>query len=546
MTLVWIFLTAFTLDPKEVVHVHLANSRVVSKNKDNKEFEDSIRVFIDKRQTKLDRVDSTSDAQILYEQLRLHFKDLCTRHNELKRVRTQKQHSSAKIVNRYRTVESPRQISKASGTPSQHQPGIPQEPTSTSSDLENQGRPALPRTRIPRHSQRYSFKRHQGKVGHEPPAWAKQLTWKAPKEMSDSNNDPSTIDTTDSKDKQKSDQAPSVGTLEANTKRVLSNPPDLQRDVAKCLQEGAQLAVDTKRKAQRLTGRFLETLRIRIEDAVAEARRKKNGEALSESDRIKTRREAVSDGERVVLDYICERGQKDADQSDLDEKADKCMQFLESFLIYLYSDNLPKKNSTIGKAVGKFIGILIDLELFDVSRNRSEINVSAMKDKGQVEMYIDFTMQENISAVENYITLNEMIRNRRRIVPITSSQQGFVTFSERDLALFLWKRDLLKQKLVDLASFDQDDPTTITSTNDLKTWIGGREPGFIIKHFVCDIDPTGLSNRQKRKTGHRAAISLRSLSEIRNHLQFVKQTNPRTIRKRATGEEESVAHIKTP
>ncbi|KAG9061132.1 hypothetical protein KI688_007762 [Linnemannia hyalina] len=153
--------------------------------------------------------------------------------------------------------------------------------------------------------------------------------------------------------------------------------------------------------------------------------------------------------------------------------------------------------------------------------------VSAMKDKGRVEAYIDFTIQEDISAAEYYIALNEMISNRWKIVPITSSQQGFVTFSERDLALFFWKRDLLKQRLVDLASLDQDDPTTITSTNDLETWIGGKEPGFIIKHFVCDIDPTGLSNRQKRKTGHRAAINLRSLSGIRDHLQFVEQTKPK-------------------
>ncbi|KAG9060883.1 hypothetical protein KI688_007952 [Linnemannia hyalina] len=225
------------LDPTEVVHGYLANSRVVSKNKDNKEFEDSIRVFIDKRQTKLDSVDSTSDAQILYGQLRLNFKDLCTRHNELKRVRTQRA-TSDEIVrlraprswNRYRTVsvESPRQISKASGTPSQHQPGIAQEPTSTSSDLENQGHPALPRTRTSLHSQQYSFKRHQEKVSHEPPAWAKQLTWKALKEMSDSNNDPSTTDTTDSKGKRKSDQAPSATGLRASKE---TNKQSLKRRV---------------------------------------------------------------------------------------------------------------------------------------------------------------------------------------------------------------------------------------------------------------------------------------------------------------------------
>ncbi|KAI1297002.1 hypothetical protein EDD11_007315 [Mortierella claussenii] len=75
-----------SVDPRKVVYGYLANTRVISKNKDKKEFEVSIRVFIDKRQTKLDRVDSTLDAQILYEHLRLHFKNLYTRHNELKRV----------------------------------------------------------------------------------------------------------------------------------------------------------------------------------------------------------------------------------------------------------------------------------------------------------------------------------------------------------------------------------------------------------------------------------------------------------------------------
>jgi hypothetical protein len=80
---------------------------------------------------------------------------------------------------------------------------------------------------------------------------------------------------------------------------------------------------------------------------------------------------------------------------------------------------------------------------------------------------------------------------------------------------------------VDLASSDQEDPTTLTSTNDLEPWIGGKEQGFIIKHFVCDIDPSGLSNRAKRKAGHRAAISLRSLSEIQDHLQHVQRTKPK-------------------
>jgi hypothetical protein len=75
-----------------------------------------------------------------------------------------------------------------------------------------------------------------------------------------------------------------VGTLKANTERVSSNPPDLQHEVVKCLKEGSQLAFDIKRKAQGLIGCYLEMLRTRIEDAVVEARRKSNGEALSESE----------------------------------------------------------------------------------------------------------------------------------------------------------------------------------------------------------------------------------------------------------------------
>ncbi|KAF9110698.1 hypothetical protein BGW39_004613, partial [Mortierella sp. 14UC] len=66
----------------------------------------------------------------------------------------------------------------------------------------------------------------------------------------------------------------------------------------------------------------------------------------------------------------------------------------------------------------------------------------------------------------------------------------------------------------------------------LETWIGGKEPGFISKHFVSDIDPTGPSNRQRRKTGHRAAISLRSLGEIQEHIQFVEQTKPKDYHKK--------------
>ncbi|KAG9067141.1 hypothetical protein KI688_011922 [Linnemannia hyalina] len=141
----------------------------------------------------------------------------------------------------------------------------------------------------------------------------------------------------------------------------------------------------------------------------------------------------------------------------------------------------------------------------------------ALKDKGRPEDHIDIRIQENISAAENYIALNELIPCCWQLSPITSLQQPFVTFSELELARFFWKRPLLKQRLVELTLSDEDS-TVPTSIRDLENWIRGSEPGVIIKNFISEIDPVGLSNCQKRKAGHRGAIKLLSLDQIRNHL----------------------------
>ncbi|KAF9117299.1 hypothetical protein BGW39_002363, partial [Mortierella sp. 14UC] len=72
-------------DPKMVVAGYLEDSRVVAKNKNSKEFDRSIRVFIDYQQTSLAKDDSRSAPQDMYEQLRERFQHLCTRYEESKR-----------------------------------------------------------------------------------------------------------------------------------------------------------------------------------------------------------------------------------------------------------------------------------------------------------------------------------------------------------------------------------------------------------------------------------------------------------------------------
>ncbi|KAF9138940.1 hypothetical protein BG015_002208 [Linnemannia schmuckeri] len=332
-----------------------------------------------------------------------------------------------------------------------------------------------------------------------------------------------------------------IGTLEANVKRVLSEGPRMQEEMIKCIRETFEIAVDVKRMAQRLIEKFLETLQIRMRSA-EELRRQdlaRNGMKMTEADRQKARHDVVTKDERESLVFLCGRvapkadgfeqadgdcnsGSSDAVSLDAEDKGDRHFQFFQCPFTYLYTKNLPNRNSKSGKAVETFIHVLVRLELFDIIRDRSDINerlvftpsilAKALKKKG-------------LLADDSYIALNELMPNKQRIAPLTS-QQTFVAFSERDLASFFWQRGVLRQRLVDLALADEDS-ATITSTADLEEWMGFKEPGFIIKHFVADIDPTGISNRKRRKAGHRGAIKLYSLGRIRCHLQQVEDTKPK-------------------
>src|SRR5689334_20090057 len=71
----------------------------------------------------------------------------------------------------------------------------------------------------------------------------------------------------------------------------------------------------------------------------------------------------------------------------------------------------------------------------------------------------------------------------------------------------------------------REDHTLITSATDLEAWISGKEPGYVIKQFICDVAPQGLTGRQRKMVGHRAAVRLLSLNEIGAHLDVVKDKN---------------------
>ncbi|KAF9312624.1 hypothetical protein BG003_006091, partial [Podila horticola] len=103
--------------------------------------------------------------------------------------------------------------------------------------------------------------------------------------------------------------------------------------------------------------------------------------------------------------------------------------------------------------------------------------------------------------------------NPRRINPLTSSKQPFISFSERELAGFYYGHGReLRTRLQTLVQ------GPCTSIKDAQEWVARKEPGFLIKRFLVDIDPKNLTVRKRGKLGHRAAIKLWTFDQLEDHL----------------------------
>ncbi|KAK3839087.1 MAG: hypothetical protein JOS17DRAFT_168561 [Linnemannia elongata] len=345
----------------------------------------------------------------------------------------------------------------------------------------------------------------------------------------------------------------------------------VQQEVVECIQEAVQSAANVKRNAQRLIGEFVETLAVRMRAAEetkrTELQKVSPPMAMTNVDSRKARRDAVTEDEREILTHLCvclkpsntDKEQQDVEQreeednTDLDDKGKLEQQFLQSFLAYLYSGNYPRK-AGVGVIVNKLIDWLADHGFHRPIRARRDINetrpftpvmlvrsvsvqlavelqriyghgtqdlhmqATAMVEKLILPPESDICIQDDISAVENFLQLNRITGNRRRIVPLTTSELPFVSFTEPELASFFWKREPLKTRLTDLVA---EDGSPTNALSDIYSWIAGKGPGIIIKQFIADVAPQVKTSRQRRKAGHRGAVKLLTLEQIKAHLTAV-------------------------
>ncbi|KAF9272471.1 hypothetical protein BGZ74_005235, partial [Mortierella antarctica] len=198
------------------------------------------------------------------------------------------------------------------------------------------------------------------------------------------------------------------------------------------------------------------------------------------------------DGDETVglVEGDNEEEEEDGDEDDTDlggsgggSKAQQL--FLLSFLQHLYSGNYPRKPE-----VNSFINHLEEFGLYNPPWSRSEINQT-----------MPFSPLDLIA-------------------PMTTLKQPYIRFTERELAGFFFKSGgALKQRLVELVTNDGVHATFFN----VQAWIGEKEPGFLIKNFIADINPENLMSHQQGKSGHRAKIKLWPLDALRNHLEELKE-----------------------
>ncbi|KAF9133996.1 hypothetical protein BGX30_012087 [Mortierella sp. GBA39] len=151
------------------------------------------------------------------------------------------------------------------------------------------------------------------------------------------------------------------------------------------------------------------------------------------------------------------------------------------------------------------------------SRNRRGIQLEDEGEKGVesskkvATVGPDLRVRKDWSAIENFVRSNRRSYNPRRVVLISSQEDNLVSFSEELLAFF-WSRPILD---VVFKEFTSTLYPSGVALNELFQWLVEKESGYLIKRLLSDVDPEGITQRQRDKAGYRGAIKLMSLTEFK-------------------------------
>ncbi|KAI8597228.1 hypothetical protein EDD21DRAFT_437411 [Dissophora ornata] len=144
----------------------------------------------------------------------------------------------------------------------------------------------------------------------------------------------------------------------------------------------------------------------------------------------------------------------------------------------------------------------------------------APKRKGLLPTDVVVSIDHNISAIENFIHLNKVCMSRRRLAPMSSFEDSFISLSELELTRFFCQDEVSKQQLQDYASPDFPNAENISQT-DVAYWLSKKDPGHLITKLVTDVGSYQLEERRRLKE-YRAKTSVMPLDKMKQHIRAIR------------------------
>ncbi|KAF9176302.1 hypothetical protein BGZ50_001115, partial [Haplosporangium sp. Z 11] len=163
----------------------------------------------------------------------------------------------------------------------------------------------------------------------------------------------------------------------------------------------------------------------------------------------------------------------------------------------------------------------LSVELKRMYTHGSHQLVEKLVKKQEKDDEISVGIREDWSAVENFVKLNRLDGSNRRIVPMSRRENGFVSLSEIELLQLFWRKPNLQTKIREMTAAEFPNGCALQDLTEI--WLRDREPGFLIKQFLSNVAPEGLSKRKRGKIGYRAAVEMKSIDGIKDHLRTIRQ-----------------------
>ncbi|KAF9191748.1 hypothetical protein BGZ51_006804 [Haplosporangium sp. Z 767] len=220
---------------------------------------------------------------------------------------------------------------------------------------------------------------------------------------------------------------------------------------------------------------------------------------------------SVEEDDKKLLDKLCSRvsdGNISDDENDdgalnttsvlADEGSDKRPElFIDKAKDVLPVMNDPGKLKKMDYPTLSFLGSAAVTMATAMKRHYRE-GSQELAEKGHLPAATLSRIDSNIPAIGNFVRLNRITDNRRKIAPMSSIEDGYICLLELDLIAIFWKDKDLRELLQSLA-LPEFPSTPHPAQTDITLWLSDKEPGYLITTILTDIGNYSEELRKKQR-----------------------------------------------